>query len=121
MPDADAVARRLTARREELVEELTRLSAPPPAGSTVSFGKRIGDGTTEAVERMATTAAARSIAGSLAAIDRALEKIADHSYGSCDDCGGAIGGVRLQALPAAARCVACSRRGKHRPGSSPAP
>ena len=30
--------------------------APPEAGATGGFGKRIGDGTTEAVERLSTTA-----------------------------------------------------------------
>src|SRR2546428_154779 len=49
-------------RRQELTDELARLTAPPEAGSNLSFGKRIGEGTTEAVERISTTATARSIA-----------------------------------------------------------
>lgn len=109
MANTDAVARFLAARREELAAELERLTAPPPAGSTVSFGKRIGDGTSEAVERMATTATARSLSASLEDIDRALVKIGEGSYGRCDDCGNEIEGARLEALPAAALCVDCSR------------
>lgn len=104
-----SVAEDLRVRRTELAAELERLTAPPPPGSSVAFGKRIGDGTSEAVERLSTTAAARSIAGSIAAIDRAIEKLEDGSYGTCDHCGRPIGEVRMEALPATARCVDCSR------------
>ena len=104
-----SVAEDLRVRRTELAAELERLTAPPPPGSSVAFGKRIGDGTSEAVERLSTTAAARSIAGSIAAIDRAIEKLADGSYGTCDHCGRPIGEARMEALPATSRCVDCSR------------
>jgi DnaK suppressor protein len=97
-------------RRAELESELSRLVEPPTEGAAVSFGKRIGEGTTEAVERLNTTAAARSIADSIADIDRAVAKIDDGSYGICDVCGRDIGAARLEALPAASRCVDCARR-----------
>ncbi len=96
-------------RRVALAVELEQLTAAPEPGATVSFGKRIGDGTTEAVERIATTATARSIAASIADIDTALARIADGSYGTCAGCGDAIPATRLEALPAASRCVGCAR------------
>jgi DnaK suppressor protein len=99
--------RRLRERRAELEAELERLTRPPEQGTNLSFGKRIGEGTTEAVERLSTTAAARSITASIAEIDRALEKVADGSYGLCDVCGRAIPEARLEAKPAASRCVDC--------------
>lgn len=86
------------------------MTEPPAEGAAVSFGKRIGDGTTEAVERLSTTAAARSIADSIADVDRALAKIDEESYGICDECGAQIGSDRLEALPAASRCVDCARQ-----------
>lgn len=104
------VRRALLDRRAELQSELSRLTEPPAEGAAVSFGKRIGDGTTEAVERLSTTAAARSIADSIADVDRALAKIDEESYGICDECGAQIGSDRLEALPAASRCVDCARR-----------
>jgi len=109
-PDLDtgALRRLLTERRRELESELTRLTEPPAEGASVSYGKRVGDGTTEAVERLSTTAAARSIAASIADIDRALAKIHAGTYGICDECGAPIGSARLEALPAAALCVTCS-------------
>jgi len=46
----------------------------------------------------------------LEAIDRALARIDEGSYGRCEDCGGEIPRVRLDALPFAARCIACEER-----------
>ena len=105
--DIDAIAALLVRRRVELTGDLERLTAPPPPGSTVAFGKRVGDGTSEAVERMSTTAAARSIARSLADVERALAKIEAGTYGLCDRCGATIPFPRLTARPATARCVEC--------------
>lgn len=101
----------LEARRRELAEELARLTAPPEAGTNLSFGKRIGEGTTQAVERINTTAAARSIAAALASVDRALEKVAEGTYGFCDNCGMAIPPERLEAIPGTVFCVTCSGLG----------
>lgn len=105
--DIDAIAAGLTARRAALQADLDRLTAPPEPGATVGFGKRIGDGTTEAVERLTTTAMARSVSKSLADVDRALAKIADETYGQCDTCGDAIPPARLEAIPATAQCIRC--------------
>ncbi len=40
-------------------------------------------------------------------IDRALERLAEGSYGVCDECAGPIAEARLQALPFVERCKAC--------------
>lgn len=105
--DNRRIAESLRIRRADLAADLDRLTAPPEAGATVGFGKRIGDGTTEAVERLSTTATARSITRSLADVERALAKIAEGTYGVCDSCGDAIPEARLIALPATAHCVQC--------------
>jgi len=105
--DIGAIAGLLQRRRDELTADLERLTAPPPPGSTVAFGKRVGDGTAEAVERLSTTATARSLARSLADVERALAKIAAGTYGLCDHCGATIPFPRLTALPATSHCVEC--------------
>ena len=46
----------------------------------------------------------------LVAIDAALQRIADGSYGLCVDCGVAIATARLHANPTALRCVDCQSR-----------
>ena len=110
MMQLEEVQVRLQARRRQLAEELAELTKPPEAGSNLSFGKRIGEGTTEAVERISSTAAARSIATALAEVDRALEKVDEETYGLCDDCWQLIGSERLEAMPSATLCVTCSAR-----------
>jgi RNA polymerase-binding transcription factor len=100
----------LEARRRQLADELAELTKPPEAGSNLSFGKRIGEGTTEAVERISSTAAARSIAATLAEVDRALEKVDEGTYGRCDNCGQPVASERLEAIPFATLCVTCSAR-----------
>jgi RNA polymerase-binding transcription factor DksA len=39
---------------------------------------------------------------------RALERIADGTYGTCRECGDAIAPARLDAMPAAERCARCA-------------
>ena len=105
--DLDSITYALKRRRDELCAELARLTKPPEAGVNVSFGKRVGDGTTEAVERISTTATARVLARSVGDIELALERIEQGAYGICSDCGDEIPAERLSALPAVVVCVAC--------------
>ena len=56
----DEISARLHARRDEIRRELAGLTSPPEAGANLSFGKRVGDGTAEAVERISTTVTARA-------------------------------------------------------------
>jgi RNA polymerase-binding transcription factor DksA len=44
----------------------------------------------------------------IAAIDEALGRIAQGSYGTCLACGGPLGLQRIRAIPEARYCVACS-------------
>jgi len=54
-------------------------------------------------------------------IERALERIREGSYGRCIDCGVEIDLPRLEAEPAAERCVDCQRRYEqtHAPAERP--
>jgi DnaK suppressor protein len=45
----------------------------------------------------------------LAAVDRALERMAEGSYGVCLRCGGPIATARLDARPDAEHCIDCAR------------
>jgi DnaK suppressor protein len=45
----------------------------------------------------------------LAQVDRALEKIEEGTYGSCDRCGNSIEDARLQAIPYATLCMTHQR------------
>ncbi len=99
----------LEAVRDELRAELAELTAVPrdPVGA-VSFGKRVGEGTSQAVERIAQVDAARRLDAKLRDVERALVKLEEGTYGVCDGCGVRIAPERLEAIPWAVRCVRCA-------------
>jgi DnaK suppressor protein len=107
--DVHAIADVLRARLVSLDEELAALTAVPrdPAAA-VSFGKRIGDGTTEAIDRMTKVGTAEQLAVIRVDVVRALEKIDDGTYGLCDRCGASIPDERLEARPWSTLCVSCA-------------
>ena len=107
--DLAAVERALLAHQEELRERLARLARPPERGTGLQFGKRIGDGTTEAVSRLTDVGVGGSLEASEARVGRALEKLREGSYGRCDLCGGPISTARLRAAPESVRCIDCVR------------
>ena len=96
-------------KARKLESELARLAAPPPESESISFGKRVGDGTSMAVDRLVDVAAHDKMRAQLADVRRALEKITDGTYGACDRCGRPVSHERLKALPWAVLCVACAQ------------
>ena len=107
--DLAAVQRGLRARHEELQARLAGLSKPPERGAELGFGKRIGDGTTEAVSRLTDVGVGGSLEVSDERIERALAKLAEGTYGTCDRCGRPIADARLRAAPESVLCIDCAR------------
>lgn len=54
----------------------------------------------------------------LKAIDEALKRIANGSYGECTDCGVDIPAARLHASPTALRCLNCQERAERTSGET---
>ena len=98
----------LEARRDEIRARVAALAKRPELGAAQGFGKRIGDGTTEAISRITDIGVGRSLEATLARTERALEKLDDGSYGRCDSCGGEIPPRRLEAMPDSVLCVTCA-------------
>jgi DnaK suppressor protein len=99
----------LETRRRGVSDELAELTAIPRDPMTaVSFGKRVGDGTTQAVERLNQVGTATALAAMLEDVDRALAKLDEGTYGVCDSCGRDIAPERLEARPWSVLCVTCS-------------
>jgi DnaK suppressor protein len=95
----------LHAKRSEIEAQLRLLEARPGDQGSISFGKRVGEGTSMAVDRLSQVAVHDRLQHTLADVDRALAKVADGSYGRCDVCGEPIAAERLEALPWAVLCV----------------
>jgi DnaK suppressor protein len=107
--DLRRIAEDLRARRDELASELgvvTTVERDPDA--SVSFGKRVGDGTTEAVDRLNRVGTARELEAILLDVERALAKVDEGTYGICDRCGKLIPEERLEARPWSVLCVDCA-------------
>ncbi len=50
------------------------------------------------------------LAREISAVEHALARIREGSYGYCDDCGNPIDPARLRVLPSASRCIQCQGR-----------
>ena len=90
-------------------ERLDALASPPERGTAQGFGKRVGDGTTEAVRRLTDIGVGNSMERVMARTERALTKLDDGTYGLCDVCDERIPPGRLQALPESVLCLRCAK------------
>ena len=106
--DLDAIRHELKDRRAATSERIAALAKRPERGTAQGFGKRIGDGTTEAVGRLTEIGVGRSLESTLARTERALAKLDEGTYGRCDACGEPIGPARLAALPDSVPCLRCA-------------
>src|SRR4051794_41876537 len=82
-PDLDAIRHELEARRDLTRDRIAVLAARPERGSAVGFGKRIGDGTIEAVSRLTDIGVGGSMEHGLARTERGLAKLDEGTYGDC--------------------------------------
>ena len=100
----------LTAREREIDAQLDGIeveSRRQTAGG-IGFGKRVGDGTNIAVERMTDVAAHSGLQREREQIRKARAAVEAGTYGTCEQCGDEIGAARLEARPASTRCVRCA-------------
>ncbi len=106
--------------RGELEARLENLRAGIEAERGVARSERIGQYAGEVHDRGEESSVDAAAEVNDAIIDQhqaelravriALGRMEDGTYGECASCGGEIGLPRLQAWPAAARCVSCQER-----------
>ena len=107
--DLPEVERLLRERLAEIQERIAALAKTPEPGSGLGFGKRVGDGTTEAISRRNEIGIGSSLEVSEERLLRALAKVEEGSYGACDVCGEPIAPARLEAAPESTTCIECAR------------
>lgn len=105
---SDAAREVLLAKQRDLQARAAGLTAPPDATGGISFGKRVGDGTSLAVERLTQVAAHEQMLVQAEEVERALAKLDEDTYGVCDACGSEIPEGRLEIHPWAVLCVPCA-------------
>ena len=95
----------LDAKEKDLRTRIEDLTRPPEAGATIGFGKRIGDGTSQAIQQIADASTAKALQTTLDEVLAAQDRIAAGRYGRCTVCGEPIPPARLEFRPWSATCV----------------
>ncbi len=104
------VAALLAAKRAELEGQISGIEHDVTQSTSggIGFGKRVGDGTSVAVDRLSQVAEHDGLRDTLRQLQRAEVSLADGSYGVCARCGEDIPSARLEARPFATQCVRCA-------------
>jgi DnaK suppressor protein len=105
----------LVALRAELTAQAAALRADLAGIVAASAGANADDehdpeGATIAFERAQTAALLDRTEARIAGLDRALDRLAQGTYGVCERCGQPIGAERLAARPDALTCIRCASR-----------
>ena len=116
--DTDRFRELLLEKRQAVVEALDYLHKENPgtleddAGELVSGSadQHMADTATETVDREIDYTLEATDGRLLAAIDTALARIEDGTYGTCVNCGAQIAPERLEARPWATLCIDCKRK-----------
>ena len=79
-------------------------------GEDTSVSQHPADVASDLYAREELVAEEVALTWELEQVEEALREIANGSYGTCVECGGAISAERLAARPQATRCIACQRK-----------
>ena len=88
---------------------MAELAKPPEPGAGIGFGKRIGDGTTEAISRRNDIGVGNSLLVTEEKLERALAKLEEGSYGTLRQLRRPHRSGRLEAAPESVLCIDCAR------------
>ncbi|USQ80939.1 TraR/DksA family transcriptional regulator [Ornithinimicrobium faecis] len=103
--DEQEMRAELEAKEADLHEQMARLTRPEQDQGAISFGKRVGDGTAMAVDRLTAVGAHDNLKDILDQVQRAVAKLDEGSYGRCDECGTQIPAGRLEVRPWSTHCL----------------
>jgi len=114
--ELDHYRQRLLAERERILRELGRIteaineSAEEQDAAKQSYSNHLADIGTDFMEKEKNYYYADQEGQYLKAIEQALERLERGEYGLCIECGEPISEKRLEAVPAAERCISCKDR-----------
>ena len=92
----------LNAERDSLRRQLIELGEGDDA---LAFDEGFADSSQVAAEQGEVRALVANLRALLIDVERALVKLDEGTYGSCEECGEAISEARLEAMPASRFCV----------------
>ncbi|MBI5621461.1 TraR/DksA family transcriptional regulator [Candidatus Falkowbacteria bacterium] len=103
----------LAARKDKIEKELAKFTEGNEDAADArfpQFGDKEDENAAEVAAYSDSLSLEDSLQNSLKDIEKALQQIADGSYGDCKYCGQAIDEKRLLARPASSACISCKNR-----------
>ncbi|HLX88710.1 MAG TPA: TraR/DksA C4-type zinc finger protein [Acidimicrobiales bacterium] len=97
----------LEEERRDLQAKLEELGL---GGAALTYDSNFADSSQVTAERGEVEALAANLRDTLGEVDKALHKLAEGSYGTCESCGNPIDPVRLEAMPATRYCINCASK-----------
>lgn len=105
---------KLESERQRLQTELRDLAAEEEptrdarlAREQTGYGNHMADDATQTFEDEKQLAIEQHLRGMLDEVERALHRMAEGTYGRCENCGQEIDPARLEALPWTTLCLRC--------------
>jgi len=115
--DLKAYKERLVALRARLRGDVTQMADAAlkknrmeANGESSSMPIHMADIGTDNYEQEFTLSLMATEEDTLAAIETALERIEEGSYGACEECGATIPKLRLNAIPYTPFCIKCAQQ-----------
>lgn len=91
--------------RQSLIRQLSELGY---GGAALNYDSNFADSSQVTAERGEAEALAAQLTDALSAVETALRKLDNGTYGTCERCGKPISEARLEAKPASAYCIDCA-------------
>jgi DnaK suppressor protein len=99
----------LTKQKTEVEEQLQDYHSTVGTSDEKPDQEGFADSAHVAAERSEAMSMMEQLQQTSAELTKALERIEEGTYGSCERCGGAIPPERLEVLPTASLCVSCKQ------------
>ncbi|HEY8081353.1 MAG TPA: TraR/DksA C4-type zinc finger protein [Acidimicrobiales bacterium] len=97
----------LQSERSRLLAQLDELGFGP--NGSLTYDTNFADSSQVTAERGEAERLASDLQETLGEVDNALSRIEAGTYGHCERCGKPISEARLEAMPAARRCLDCAK------------
>ena len=110
MPSEASIVDYRALLEEERAELLAKLEELGLSGAGLTYDSNFADSSQVTAERGEVEALGASLRETLGEVERALVKLGEGTYGTCEDCGQPIDPLRLEAKPAARYCINCAAR-----------
>ncbi len=105
----DGTRKLLMGMRDKLIKEFSETRVPEPLLAPSNIGDLVDQAGDERDRELSLLLTGRE-KEKLTAINEALEKLDEGTYGICEECGEKIGAGRIKVMPLAKFCVSCQSK-----------